>query len=309
MARKRSLVVEYLVYLAVRFVVCVLLMLGYERCMRLSDALAWLVYKVNRRHRLVADENLRLAFPELTDENVRDEVVRGVYRHFIGLVVAMIYLPRLFHANTWKRYLDIADPRPLIAALLSGRPLLIVTGHFGNWELGNYVFGLLGFRMASVARRLDNPFLHRYLLSFRARWGHELLDKSEDYDRMIEVLQSSGTLATLGDQDAGQKGVYVDFFGRPASTHKAMALMALQYRAPVVVMGGARVGEPMRHRALVEDVILPEEYDGQPDAVRALTQRMTAGIERMARRYPEQYFWLHRRWKHQPAKRKAAKAA
>lgn len=308
MARKQSRFVDYLVYLAVRFVACILLMLGYERCMRLSNALAWLVYKVDRRHRLVADENLRLAFPDL-DDTQRDAMVRGVYRHFIGLVVSMIYLPRHFHITSWKRYLDIDEPKPLIAALLSGRPLMIVTGHFGNWELGNYVFGLLGFRMASVARRLDNPYLHDYILSFRARWGHELLDKSEDYERMLEVLQQVGILATLGDQDAGQRGLYVDFFGRPASTHKAMALMALQYRTPILVMGGAKTGEPMRHRTLIEDIILPEDYDDHPDAVRVLTQRMTAGIERMARRYPEQYFWLHRRWKHQPAKRKGAKAA
>ena len=305
MARKRSRLLDLAAYLAVRVVVCVLQMLPYATAMRLSEALAWLVYKLDRRHRLVADDNLRHAFPPL-DAAGRDRLVRAVYRHFLGMAVSLVFLPRLFHTASWKRYLEFSDARQLLSVLLSGRPLLLVTGHFGNWELGNVALGVLGFRPASIARRLDNPHLHRLVLSLRARQGQALLDKTEDYDKMLAVLESGGMLATLGDQDAGQRALYVDFFGRPASTHKAMALMALQFGTPVVVIGIARLGEPMRHRLLVEDVIMPEEYDGHADAVRSMTERLTAGLERMARKHPEQYFWLHRRWKHQPKAKKAA---
>jgi KDO2-lipid IV(A) lauroyltransferase len=100
----------------------------------------------------------------------------------------------------------------------------------------------------------------------------------------------------------------VDFFGRPASTHKAIALLSLEHRVPLAVIGVCRVGEPLRYRLLLEDLIRPEEYEGRPDAVRAITQRFTAALERVIRQAPEQYFWLHRRWKHEPAKgrRKAA---
>ncbi|HYV39089.1 MAG TPA: lysophospholipid acyltransferase family protein, partial [Gemmataceae bacterium] len=111
------------------------------------------------------------------------------------------------------------------------------------------------------------------------------------------------------DQDAGQRGLFVDFFGRPASTHKAIALLALEYKVPLVVIGTAKIGEPLRYAVYVEDVILPEHYDGKPDAVRQITQRFTAALERMVRRFPEQYFWVHRRWKHKPAAKKAKKAA
>jgi KDO2-lipid IV(A) lauroyltransferase len=135
------------------------------------------------------------------------------------------------------------------------------------------------------------------------------MDKSEDYEKILDVLRTGGILGTLGDQDAGEKGLFVNFFNRPASTHKAMAVMALQFGTPILVMGVARVGEPMVHRLLVEDVILPEEYEARPDAVKAMTQRLTEGIERLGRAYPEQYFWLHRRWKHQPRERKARRAA
>jgi KDO2-lipid IV(A) lauroyltransferase len=198
--------------------------------------------------------------------------------------------------------------RPTLDCLLSGRPLLLVTGHFGNWELGGYILGLLGFRTHAIARDLDNPYLDRFLRRFRERTGQGILSKVGDFDRINAVLQNGGAVATLGDQDAGQRGLYVDFFGRPASTHKAIALLSLAHRAPLLVIGVRRVAEPMRYQLLAVDCIRPEEYDGRADAVKAITQRFTRALEQVVREAPEQYFWLHRRWKHQPA-RKGAKAA
>jgi KDO2-lipid IV(A) lauroyltransferase len=308
MSKPRSRAADYAVYLVVRLVVCVIPALSLSAARRLAAALAWLVYHVDRRHRLVAHDNLRHAFPELAaDERRRDALVRAVYRHFCNLLMEMIQLPRVLHPTTWKRYLAL--PRgPLPAAMLSGRPLLFVTAHFGNWEMGGYALGLFGFTTNAIARRLDNPYLDAFLRRFRERTGQTILDKNGDFDRIQDVLDHDGILATLGDQDAGQRGLYVDFFGRPASTHKAVALLALEYRVPLVVIGCPRVAEPLGYEVVLEDLILPEEYDGRPDAVRALTERFTQALERLVRRHPEQYFWLHRRWKHQP-KAKTAKTA
>jgi KDO2-lipid IV(A) lauroyltransferase len=179
---------------------------------------------------------------------------------------------------------------------------MIVTGHFGNWELAGYALGLLGFRTYAIARPLDNPYLDDFLRQFRERTGQKILAKKGDFDQMQAVLDAGGVIATLADQDAGQRGLFVDYFGRPASTHKAIALMALEFRVPLLVIGVPRVGEPMRYRIVAEERVLPEEYEGKPDAVRAITQRFTTALEQVVRTAPEQYFWLHRRWKHQPAK-------
>ena len=119
---------------------------------------------------------------------------------------------------------------------------------------------------------------------------------------MQALLDSGGVIATLADQDAGQRGLFVDFFGRPASTHKAIALLALEHRVPVVVTGTPKVAEPLFYQVVSGEVIYPEEYDGRPDAVEALTQRFTSALESLVRQAPGQYFWLHRRWKHQPVK-------
>jgi KDO2-lipid IV(A) lauroyltransferase len=186
--------------------------------------------------------------------------------------------------------------------------VLLVTGHFGNWEMGGYTLGLFGFKTSAIARTLDNKYLDRFLRTFRQRTGQDIVAKHGEIEKIDHLLRADGALGTLGDQDAGQRGMYVTFFGRPASTHKAIALLSLQYDAPMVVLGIAHTGEPMRHRLIIQDVILPEEYAGQSDAVRRVTQRFTSALETLVRQYPEQYLWLHRRWKHQP-KVKERKAA
>src|SRR4029077_1218875 len=175
---------------------------------------------------------------------------------------------------------------------ISGRPVLMATGHFGNWEVSSYVLGLLGIEFCGIARPLDNPFLDAWLRRFREAQGQKMLAKKGDFDQIQSVLARGGVLGTLADQDAGQRGLYVTFFNRPASTHKAVALLALEHNVPIAVIAAARIGRPLRYLGMVEDVIYPEEYAVRPDAVKAITQRFTTALERMVRRFPEQYFWL-----------------
>jgi KDO2-lipid IV(A) lauroyltransferase len=309
MAKARSQVKNYLVYLLVRVVVCVLQILSLRWACKVAAGLAWLAYHLDRRHRLVADDNLRQAFPGRWTDAERDRVVRAVYRHFCTLLMEMLHTHRCFTITNWHRHLQLRGGGPVLRELLAGRPILMVTGHLGNWELGGYYMCMTGFPMSAIARRLDNPYLDRFLRQYREHTGQRLLDKNDDWDKIQAVLVRRGMLATLGDQDAGQKGLFVDFCGRPASTHKAVALLALEHNAPMAILSTVRTGGPLEYVACVEDFILPEDYQGQPDAVRAITQRFTTALEGVIRRHPEQYFWLHRRWKHQPRAKAAKKAA
>jgi KDO2-lipid IV(A) lauroyltransferase len=308
MSQERSPRVDYLVYLVIRIVVAVVQILSRTAALRLADLLAALAYRVDRRHRLVADENLKFAFPQL-DARQRDQMVRRVYRHFCRVLIEIIHLPRIFTVSTWKRYAELVNGGGVVSGLIGDRPLLMVTSHFGNWELAGFALGALGFRTYAIARTLDNPYLNTFLLRFREKTGQTILNKSGDFEKIQAVLASRGALATLGDQDAGQRGQFVEFFGRPASTHKAVALLAVQHDALMAVVGVPRVAEPLEYRIVVEEVIDPRDYAGRPDAVKVMTQRFTFALERLIRRYPEQYFWLHRRWKHQPKVREKKKAA
>ena len=309
MSKPRSKLADYTVYLIVRLIVCVLQALSLEAARQAAGTLAWLAYRVDRRHRLVAHDNLRHAFAGTLSDQQRDALVRQVYRHFCTLLVEIIQIPRRLHPTNWRQYASLPQSRTLVASLLSGRPLLLVTGHFGNWELGGYILGLLGFRTYAIARPLDNPYLDDFLRSFRERTGQGMLAKHGDFERMVAILAGNGVIATLGDQDAGHRGLFVDFFHRPASTHKAIALLALEHKVPLVVIGVCKVAEPLRYEIRASDVILPEDYEGRPDAVRAMTQRFTTALEGLIRTAPEQYFWLHRRWKHLPPVKKGKKAA
>ncbi len=306
-SKQRSKLVDYLVYLAVRLLVCVLQALSFESARAFAHFLAWLAYHVDRRHRLVARENLEKAFPGRYSPAELDALVRRVYEHFCGLVVEIVHIPRKLHVNNWKDHIQLDDGQRIVECLLSGRPLLIVTGHFGNWEMAGYALGLFGFTTHAIARPLDNPYLDDFLRGFREKTGQKILAKHGDFDQMEKLLQDGGVLATLADQDAGQRGLFVDFFGRPASTHKAVALMAIEHNVPMIVVGTPRWGG--QYHILPADAIFPEDYARSPDAIRAITQRFTSDLEALVRKAPEQYFWLHRRWKHQPLPRGKKRAA
>ncbi len=217
----------------------------------------------------------------------------------------MLHIPRKLHPNTWRDRITLVGHEKVLDRLLKGGPLIMLTGHFGNWEMAGYLFGVFGFPPNSVARALDNPYLDRYLKSFRERTGQKMIAKKGGYDEMLEVLRTGGVLSFLADQDAGERGMFVDFFGRPASTHKAIALMAIEHHAPVVVGYARRIGPGFRYEVGCTELFEPEEWTGTADDARLLTQRYTSALEAIIRKDPEQYLWLHRRWKHQPKPKKA----
>ncbi len=312
-AKRRKPALDFLVYLALRALVCLVQALPVRLSLGLAHPLSALAYRFDRRHREVAAENLRFAFPEKSPAEI-DGLVRGCYRHFCLLLVEIILLPRKFRMDNWRDHGELVNGGPITVALLSDRPSLIVTAHLGNWELAGFTLGALGHRTYAIARVLDNPYLERFLLRFRQATGQTIIAKKDDFDRLDAALKAGAKVATLADQDAGPRGVFVDFFGRPASAHKAVALMALEFRARMVVVGtvrrtneiGAHIGP---YDIVCEDIIDPDDYADHPDAVKAITQRYHDALARLIRRHPEQYFWLHRRWKSQPAKRAGAKKA
>jgi len=302
--RRPNRLVDYLVYLLVRLIVGFAQAMSVEQSYAFARWLAAILYRVDQRHRKIGIENLRLAFGDLYTEADRDRIVRGVYLHFCMMLMEILHIPRKLHPTTWREMITLVGHEKVIGRLLEGGPLVMLTGHFGNWEMAGYLFGFFGFPPHSVARTLDNPYLDRYLRSFRERTGQKMIAKKGGYDEMLEVLRTGGVLAFLADQDAGERGLFVEFFGRPASTHKAIALMAIEHRAPVMVGYARRIGPGFRYEVGCTELIDPDEWTGTADDARLLTQRYTSALEAIIRRDPEQYLWLHRRWKHQPKERK-----
>ncbi|WP_439627177.1 lysophospholipid acyltransferase family protein [Gemmata sp.] len=315
---RRTAAKHFVTFAVVRLAVCVVQAVPAAVAMWVADAIAWLLYRYIPARRRVALENVRIAFPDMD----ADRLVLAMYRHFIRAAVEALLMPRKFHLTNWRSFADLYPGAPLLPPLHGNRPALLVTAHFGNWELAGYLLGVVGFKTHAIARVLDNPYLERYVVRMRKTTGQKIIAKKDDFDRLTAVLRAGGKVATLADQDAGPRGLFVDFFGRPASTHKAVALMAIEFDAVMAVIGVPRVSRAGRaalpgrpgmegtfYAVEVEDIIDPRDYADRPDAVKAITQRYTAALERLIRRHPEQYFWLHRRWKHQPKAREKPKPA
>lgn len=294
---------DYLVYLAVRGAVAFARMLSIEQSYALARGLARLMYAVDKRHREVGLENLKMAYGDRHTAAERDQIVRGVYLHFCMMIMELLHTPGRIRLTNWRNYVTLVGFEPVLDRFLTGGPIILLTGHYGNWELAGYLFGLYGFPTHSVARTLDNPYLDRFLRTFRERTGQKLIPKSGGYDQILDVLQSGKALSMLADQDAGQRGMFVEFFGKPASTHKAIALLAIEHQAPVVVGVARRIGPGFRYEIRSADIIEPAEFSETADDARLLTQRYTSALEQLIRQDPTQYLWLHRRWKHQPLRR------
>ncbi len=302
--RRRNRALDYLVYLGVRLIVGTAQAMTVEQSYQLAELLSAILYRVDKRHREVGLENLKAAFGDKYTPEERDQIVRGVYRHFCKMLMEILHIPRKLHPTTWRDRITLVGHEKVLDAFLKGGPVILLSGHFGNWEMAGYLFGVFGFPSYSVARTLDNVYLDRFLKSFRERTGQKMIPKTGGYDQMLDVLRSGGVLSFLADQDAGQNGLYVDFFGRPASTHKAIALLAIEHQAPVVVGYARRLGDGFHYEVGCELVVDPSELTGEADDVRVLTQRYTSALESVIRRSPDQYLWLHRRWKHQPKPRR-----
>ncbi|MCE9534202.1 MAG: lysophospholipid acyltransferase family protein [Planctomycetes bacterium] len=307
MAKPRNLAVDFTVYVFLRLLGTLLRTLSFRLANRFAENVAWIVMKIAPRRVAVARENLRQAFPDQYSEGELDLLVQNVFRHFCLIVVEILHVDRVIRPRNYRDYLKFGsaeEEKALMTTLLGDRPVLMLTGHFGNWEVSGFLLGQLGFPSYAIARTLDNRFLDAWFRRWRESRGQKIVAKKGEFHLIQEALDRKGVLGTLVDQDAGARGLFVNFFNRPASTHKAVALLAIEHEAIMLVTGTARIGKGMQYQVYIEDVIDPRDFSHQPDAIRSITVRFTEALERMIRRHPEQYFWVHRRWKHQPTTRK-----
>lgn len=299
---QRRRIGDYLVYQVVRVLICVIQSMRIETGQVWARRLAWLFADVVRIRGKLVDENLRHAFPEMSDRK-RRQLARRMWEHLFLLVLEVAHAPRMIHDTNWRQYVRLNGVDDLVRILLTDRPAIIITAHFGNFEVGGYMLGILGFPTYSVARPLDNPYLHQFVDRFRRMTGQHIIPKKGGYDQILEVLASSGTMAFLADQAAGAKDCWVDFFGRPASTYKAIALLSLQHDAPMAVCYARRLGRPLQFEMVTTAIADPRHTGDDVGTIHGLTQWYTSQLEEAIRRSPEQYWWIHRRWKERPRRR------
>ena len=300
MAKPRNDWIDRLQYLGLRLVSMMLHCWPVELVQGGARLLGDFMYLVDRRHRDRALANLRRSFPEMPEAR-RKKLARESMRAMFMLGVEVLFTTRLIHVTTFTKYIEMGNFAPVLRLLLEkNQGLIVLTGHYGNWEILGYVLATLGFETTSVARPLDNPYINHWVLGVRERMGQKIIAKKGATEDVTAALSEHGTVGFIADQNAGPKGIFADFFGRKASTYKSIGLLAMQYNVPVVIGYARRVNQTFRFRVGMSDIIYPREWKDQPDPLRYVTQRYTAAIEKFVREDPGQYLWVHRRWKTRP---------
>ncbi len=264
----------------------------------LGNTLGAVAYRLARRHRKTAEENIRRSFKEkITEEEVRI-ITTGT---FINLALNFLEFMRLpwLKARDLKGYVDIEGVEHLEAAHAEGRGAIICTAHFGNWELLGATLGLIGFPLEVVVRNPDHPVFDSFVAWVRTSSGNRSVHKSNAMRRLLRALKDNGTAGILLDQNVTRsEGVFIDFFGLTACTNKGPALLAVASGTRVLPTFIIRDG--LRHRLVISEPLkLVDTGNRESDAVENTTI-MTRAIEEKIAEYPEQWFWVHRRWKTRP---------
>jgi KDO2-lipid IV(A) lauroyltransferase len=261
-------------------------------------ALGGLYARFDRRHVAVATSNLRHAFPEW-DEARRLATARGVYRHFGAVILDLLWM----QDRTRKEILEIvtfAGGEHVAAALRTGKGFICATGHIGNWEAHAVGHGHAFAAAAVVGRPLDNPALDARLVRLRSSSGNTPISKRRALPDILRFLRSNQAVAILMDQNVQEDdGIFVRFFGRPAATTPVVAAIAA--KTGCAVLPGHSVLLPDgRYLVTYEAPIYLEKGGDRKAEIARLTQELTSRIEHWVREHPDQWLWIHRRWKTQP---------
>lgn len=272
----------------------------------IADSVGWLLYGVLRVRRTVIDEQLRIAFGDSITRSRLNVIGMQAWQNAV-LTFFEFLQPEPLAAVGWDAFEHREGYAEHVLPLLERGNALILTGHIGNWE----ALGRLGpernFQISAVAKPMHNPLVNHAILKARARRGLEVLSTAGSLKKIVGAARDGKWVAFLGDQDARRHGIFVDFFGQPASTAEGPAYFAWKLNLPLLPAFCVRDRD--RHRKLklvVLPPIMPDPSQDRDVEIRRITRLHVEALESVIRQYPGDYFWLHRRWKTKP-KRKGNK--
>jgi KDO2-lipid IV(A) lauroyltransferase len=270
--------------------------LGDRGAAGFGAAVGKLGYFPLRIRRELVYRNLRASFPEKDDAWI-ERIARATYAHLGREALMIMRMLRMTSEDLMNITRDTGGLEDFRGAVNEGRGVVLVAGHFGNHEIGAAATAIRGIPLDVVVQRQGNPLFDNALNKARRRFGLGVIERSQAPRLALKALREGRAVGFAADQDAGKSGVFVPFFGRLASTHRGAALMAVKTGAPLFVAGPIRIGDRYEGAYVRVDVDRSGPLD---DVVYRLTAAFTAELERLVRAYPEQYLWLHRRWKTPP---------
>jgi len=297
--KKHNPIIDWLAYFLLRVLVVFLYLFNVETNLNTACFLGRLLWKHYHRGRKRALGNLRASYPEKSEQWIW-RTGRRSFEHLVMLTIDILFTPRLVKKYNWRDYSRYKNVERAKWLMMEGQGLLMVGAHYSNFEIIGYLLGMFGFNIYSIARPLDNKYISKYLYGVRRAAGQKIIDKKGATSLMDQLTSTSATLCFVADQDAGKKGIFVDFFGRKASTYKSIGLLAITKNMPIVVGYSRRVDDRFFFEMGINRIIFPKEWADKGDPLKWVTAEYTRAIEEFVREDPSQYWWLHRRWKHRP---------
>ena len=286
--------VHLLSYIILRITCSVLSLLPLRFIYSVARGIGNFANYVLRYRRRVVMANLQISFGSEMEEASLAEIANESYRQ-----IAMSFMELLIAPKLLQQIRTILDPEQAVLLknlLQQGKGLVTVSGHLGNWELqGAAAATAINGPFTVAAVQQSNPYINRFITQRRNEMGMQVAGTKEAMKFLVRALKNKQAIGLVADQNAGPFAVFADFFGKTAATHPGPAKLALKFGAPMVVGAAIRTG-PGRFRVLARQVEIKDD-----DTVESLTQRHVKILEEFIRQYPEQYFWIHRRWKTRPA--------
>jgi len=284
-------------YLAARTAIAILRVVPHWMVRSIGSTLGLLVYVVDVPHRRIARQNLAVAFPTRSPRE-RRRIARGAFKHFGRLLFELLKFSTLTNTQMMKR-VEFEGAERTRSAYALGKGVLFITGHFGSWELHSLAHALEFEPIGVLARALDNPLLNDLLERIRERTGNSVIYRRGTIRRVMRALEARHGVAILIDQHImSRDAIYVDFFSRPAATTSLVAALALRTGAPIVPVFALPLPRG-RYKLIYEHPVEPPPADAA-DAIHDFTQRCTDVLEMYVRSNPEQWLWMHRRWRQLP---------
>ena len=290
----------YLEYAAAKSVLVTLGHFPPSTAMTVGRTIGKLAYLLASDLRKTGATNLRLAFPEKSDEE-RQQLLRECFDSLgrqLGLFSQL-------STRSPEQLQSLIEPHGLqhletAKAQMNGG-LILFTAHLGAWELTSFGPSLFGHRFSFLVRRIDNPKIEQFVDRTRIRFGNETIDKLSAARSMLKLLRSNGVLGLLPDLNAlDSEAIFVDFFGTPAATNFIMAKLALRTKSPIIPVFAPWDEKKGKYLLIIGPPVCFEATGNEETDVRELTTKLSQLIENQIRRYPGQWLWIHKRWKTRP---------
>ena len=286
-------------YIAARLILGLLGRLPVAVSMIIGQGIGLTAYLIGKDLRRTGQRNLLLAFPEKSDDERRKLLVDcfrslgrelGIFSHF-----------QHSSQSDLKNLFEVSGVEHLIKAKAEGKGVILFTGHLGAWELTSFGASVIGHPFSFLVRRLDNPRVEEMVDRARTRFGNETLNKLGAARPMVKILRSGKVLGLLIDLNTlDEEGIFVDFFGVPASTNFMISKLALRTQSPIIPLFSPWLKDKKKFGLQFSAPVIPKPTGDEEADVRHLTTTLSQIVEDMIRKYPDQWLWIHKRWKTRP---------